>query len=96
MASLGCALGGLSWTDVAPIMCKYLHGTDIPIEIYLPREYLIQPEHLKESHLLSQLMAAKYVPMPIAALLHLHITFARFIKIRRGLVNPLSETVRSA
>lgn len=52
MASLGCALGGLNWKDVAPIMCKYLHGIDIPVEIYLPREYPIQPEHLKESHLL--------------------------------------------
>lgn len=53
MSALGCTNGGLSWADVAPIMCKYLHGIDIPVEIYLPREYPIQPEHLTESHLLS-------------------------------------------
>lgn len=54
MAALGCALGGLNWKDVAPIMCQYLHEIDIPVEIYLPREYPIQPEHLTESHLLSR------------------------------------------
>ncbi len=53
MSALGCALGGLNWADVAPLMCKYLNGIGIPIEIYLPREYPIQPEHLTESHLLS-------------------------------------------
>ena len=53
MSALGCALGGLNWADVAPLMCKYLDGIGIPIEIYLPREYPIDPQHLTESHLLT-------------------------------------------
>ena len=52
MAALGCALGGLNWEDVAPLMCKYLDGIGIPVEIYLPREYPIDPQHLTEAHLL--------------------------------------------
>ena len=59
ISALGCANGGLNWADVGPLMCKYLHGTKIPIEIYLPREYTIQPEHLTESYLLP--------PRPITA-----------------------------
>ena len=50
--ALGCALGGLSWTEVAPLMCKYLHGIGIPVEIYLPQEYPIEAQYLTESHLL--------------------------------------------
>lgn len=53
MPALGCALGGLDWADVAPLICKYLHGIGIPVEIYLPREYPIAPQYLTESHLLS-------------------------------------------
>ncbi len=52
MPALGCALGGLNWKDVAPLMCKYLDQIGIPIEIYLPREYPIEPKYLSESHLL--------------------------------------------
>ncbi len=51
MSALGCALGGLNWADVAPLMCKYLDKIGIPVEIYLPREYPIEPEHLTETHL---------------------------------------------
>ena len=36
MSALGCALGGLNWADVAPLMCKYLDENSIPVEIYLP------------------------------------------------------------
>ena len=53
MSALGCTNGGLSWADVAPLMCKYLHGINIPVEIYLPREYPIDPQYLTESHLLA-------------------------------------------
>ena len=52
MSALGCALGGLGWAEVAPLICKYLHGIGIPVEIYLPREYPIAPQYLTESHLL--------------------------------------------
>ena len=52
MAALGCALGGLNWADVAPLMCKYLHRIGIPVEIYLPREYPIESQYLTASYLL--------------------------------------------
>lgn len=52
MPALGCALGGLSWTEVAPLMCKHLHEIGIPVEIYLPREYPIEEQYLTESYLL--------------------------------------------
>ncbi len=53
MPALGCGLGGLDWKDVGPLMCKYLHGIDIPVAIYLPREKTIPQQYLTESHLLS-------------------------------------------
>ena len=52
MSALGCTNGSLDWADVAPLMCKYLHRINIPVEIYLPREYPIKPQHLTESYLL--------------------------------------------
>ena len=54
MAALGCANGGLKWADVAPLICESLDGIGIPVEIYLPREYSIEPQHLVESHLLTR------------------------------------------
>ena len=54
MSALGCALGGLNWADVAPLMCQSLDTIGIPVEIYLPREYPIDPQHLTESHLLAR------------------------------------------
>ncbi len=53
MSALGCALGGLNWADVAPLMCQSLDRIGIPVEIYLPREYPIEPQHLTESYLLA-------------------------------------------
>ena len=54
MAALGCANGGLNWADVAPLMCQSLDRIGIPTEIYLPREYPIEPKYLTESHLLAR------------------------------------------
>ena len=54
MSALGCALGKLNWADVAPLICKHLYGIEIPVEIYLPREYPIEPQHLTESYLLTR------------------------------------------
>ena len=53
MPALGCGLGNLSWADVGPLMCKYLHGIEIQVAIYLPREHKIDPQYLTESYLLA-------------------------------------------
>ncbi len=53
MPALGCGLGGLNWRDIGPLMCKYLHGINIPVAIYLPREGTIPKEYLTASHLLA-------------------------------------------
>lgn len=50
--ALGCGLGGLSWSDVGPLMCRYLSVLDIPVAIYLPREKEIPREQLSKSFLL--------------------------------------------
>lgn len=52
MPALGCGLGKLDWSDVGPLMCRYLHGIGIDVAIYLPRERKISPEYLEESYLL--------------------------------------------
>lgn len=52
MPALGCGLGNLDWSDVGPIMCRYLHEIGIPVAIYLPRERQIEPQYLTESYLL--------------------------------------------
>lgn len=48
------ALGGLPWSVVGPVMCRYLHDIGINVGIYLPQESSTAPEHLTESFLLSQ------------------------------------------
>lgn len=52
LPALGCGLGNLDWSNVGPVMCRYLHGLDIQVVIYLPRETPIAPEYLTESYLL--------------------------------------------
>ena len=54
MPALGCGLGGLAWKEVGPLMCKYLHGIDISVAIYLPREHQIAAQYKTETHLLSR------------------------------------------
>ncbi len=53
MPALGCGLGGLEWKVVGPLMCQYLHGIDMSVAIYLPREHKIETHYKTESHLLS-------------------------------------------
>ena len=55
MPGLGCGLGRLDWKDVGPVMCRYLHGMGILVEIYLPHERGIDARHLTESYLLPHL-----------------------------------------
>ena len=52
--ALGCGLGGLSWEDVGPLMCKYLISLDIPVALYLPTESKLSDEYLSDDFLLSQ------------------------------------------
>jgi hypothetical protein len=52
--ALGCGLGNLKWQDVGPMLCKYLVALDITVQLYLPAEKQIQPEHLIKEYLLSQ------------------------------------------
>ncbi len=54
MPALGCGLGGLHWKEVGPLMCQYLHGIDISVAIYLPREHQIETHYKTELHLLSR------------------------------------------
>ena len=53
MPALGCGLGNLDWADVGPLMCRYLHGLEIQVAIYLPRERKIDPQYLTKSYLLA-------------------------------------------
>lgn len=52
LPALGCGLGGLSWAEVGPLMCGYLHDIGIDVAIYLPRERASDPQLLSESYLL--------------------------------------------
>ena len=54
MPALGCGLGGLHWKEIGPLMCQYLHGIDISVAIYLPREHQIETHYKTEAHLLSR------------------------------------------
>lgn len=54
MPALGCGLGNLDWSDVGPIMCRYLHNIGIPVAIYLPREHQIDSQYLTNNYLLNQ------------------------------------------
>ena len=52
LPALGCGLGGLDWKIVGPLMCKFLHGINISVAIYLPQESKIEDQYKTESHLL--------------------------------------------
>lgn len=52
LPALGCGLGGLSWADVGPLMCRYLAHLDINVVIYLPQEQEIPSEWLGPTFLL--------------------------------------------
>jgi O-acetyl-ADP-ribose deacetylase (regulator of RNase III) len=52
LPALGCGLGGLEWSDVGLLMCRYLSQLKIPTAIYLPRERAIDAKFLTEEHLL--------------------------------------------
>jgi len=49
---LGCGSGGLSWSDVGPLMYSKLHDLDLVVEIYAP--FGTPAEELKEEFLLDR------------------------------------------
>ena len=54
LPALGCGLGNLSWTQIGPLICKYLDKIDIKTRIYLPHGQNIPKEQLQESFLLKE------------------------------------------
>lgn len=54
MPALGCGLGNLNWSEVGPVMCRYLHNIGIPVAIYLPREHQIDSKYLTNDYLLGR------------------------------------------
>lgn len=52
--ALGCGLGWLEWSDVGPLMYKYLSTFNIPIWIYLPAEKKVDPKFLSQDYLQAQ------------------------------------------
>ncbi|EKF49129.1 hypothetical protein H17ap60334_07413 [Thermosipho africanus H17ap60334] len=50
--ALGCGLGGLEWSIVGPLMCRYLTKLEIPVQIYLPLEKRIPDVQLSPKFLL--------------------------------------------
>jgi O-acetyl-ADP-ribose deacetylase (regulator of RNase III) len=54
MPALGCGLGNLNWSEVGPLMCRYLHNIGIPVAIYLPREHQIDSKYLTNDYLLNR------------------------------------------
>lgn len=52
--ALGCGLGRLDWRDAGPILCQYLYGLAIPVQLYLPAERPIEDELLSEELLLAK------------------------------------------
>jgi len=53
--ALGCGLGRLEWSDVGPLMCKYLSKLNIPVWIYLPAEKKIPAKFLSKEYLLARM-----------------------------------------
>jgi len=52
LPALGCGLGGLDWTTVGVLMCKYLIEMDIPVAIYLPTEMTLPENQITPDFLL--------------------------------------------
>lgn len=52
--ALGCGLGGLEWSTVGPLMCRYLRQLDIPVQVYLPLEKRIPDAQLSQKFLLDE------------------------------------------
>lgn len=54
--ALGCGLGMLQWSEMGPILCRYLSKLEIPVQLYIPSERPIPPEQLTKAFLLEKQM----------------------------------------
>jgi len=52
LPALGCGLGNLPWSQIGPLMVKYLRELNIPVAIYLPREKKVEDKYLTKEFLL--------------------------------------------
>ena len=52
--ALGSGLGRLQWSDVGPMLCKYLSALAIPVWLYLPVETKVPDGFLSKTFLLPQ------------------------------------------
>ncbi len=50
--ALGCGLGNLEWSEIGPLMCRYLYEIGIHVAIYLPRENPVDDRYLTAEYLL--------------------------------------------
>ena len=67
MPALGCGLGKLTWSDVGPLMCRYLSQMTIPTWIYLPGEKAIKAEEKTREFLLGNAPSSAPVQLSIIA-----------------------------
>ncbi len=50
--ALGCGLGNLKWSEMGPILCRYLAKLKIPVQLYIPAEKPVPEEQLTKEYLL--------------------------------------------
>ncbi|MHB8360565.1 MAG: DarT ssDNA thymidine ADP-ribosyltransferase family protein [Thermoplasmataceae archaeon] len=50
--ALGCGLGWLDWSEIGPLLCRYLSKMTIQVQLFVPAEREIPPEQLSKSFLL--------------------------------------------
>lgn len=56
--ALGCGLGWLEWSEMGPIICKYLSKLNIPVQLYIPAERQIPQDQLTRGFLLGENLGA--------------------------------------
>lgn len=52
LPALGCGLGNLEWSEMGPILCRYLAKLKIPVQLYIPAEKPVPEKQLTKEYLL--------------------------------------------